>query len=178
MNRLPYSVNGPGAQLDDVVMMCHRVFWMVKYLLTTVKFTDSINRCCCAYIQGWYFTQLTFSCYSGAISNLQGVKSFGFLWFTWRVTCSVMCHLVWWIGARGLEDHASCIFSCQIKLAGSFEMLGPGNQTIQHHFLEDSLWYSIILALPCVCILAAEAEPYSTNKKFIRHSVKESRVIF
>jgi len=66
----------------------------------------------------------------------------------------------------------------KIKLAGSFEMLGPINQTVQHHFLEDSLWYSVILALPCICTSAAEAEPYSTNKKHLRYSVKESWVIF
>jgi len=39
MNRLPYSVNGAGVQLEDMVMTCRRVFWMVKCLLTTVKFT-------------------------------------------------------------------------------------------------------------------------------------------
>jgi hypothetical protein len=38
-----------------------------------------------------------------------------------------------------LEQHASCIFSSQIKLAGSFVMLEPINQTAQHQFLEDSL---------------------------------------
>jgi hypothetical protein len=53
-------------------------------------------------------------------------------------------------------------------------MLGPINQTVQHHFLEDS---SVILAITCVCTLAAKAEPYSTNKKYVRRSVKESRVI-
>jgi hypothetical protein len=34
------------------------------------------------------------------------------------------------------------------------------------------------LALPCVSTLAAEAEPYSANKRYIRYSVKENRVIF
>jgi hypothetical protein len=52
------------------------VYWMVRYLLTAVQFTDSMDRSCCMCIQGWFFLTVTFLYYSGEISSLQGVKRF------------------------------------------------------------------------------------------------------